>query len=191
MWSRCLAVCCFCLFLQFFSVVSSIHQISSSFQSCFFIFEIRCEWRKQRSKCVPVRCNMPLGRRGSSKLLQTSKYWRSSSSGSFTNVSDSTWSKPESGLSPLKLTFSAVLPSSIITTPQKWMLFSHAQVILLISPCFWNSRSGPQNYCNSSTGGPTWNHQGPCLLAPHSCKLYPFLDPETRVFFQKHTVGSQ
>lgn len=40
---------------------------------------------------------MPLGRRGSSKPLQTSKYWWSSSSGSFTNVSDSTWSKPESG----------------------------------------------------------------------------------------------
>lgn len=74
----------------------------------------------------------------------------------------------------LKATFSAVLPSSIIPTPHKWMLFSHIWLTLLISPHFWNYRSGPQT-CNSPAGGPAWNHQGPCLLAPHSCKLHPSL----------------
>lgn len=53
---------------------------------------------------------MPLGRRGSSKQLRTSKYWRSSP-GSFTNVSDSTWSKAASGLSLWSLLFLQCSPA--------------------------------------------------------------------------------
>lgn len=114
-----MAVYCFCLFFQFSSVsslVSCFHQVSISFQICCFIFEIYCERRKQRSKCVPIGYNVRLNRlprkRGSSMPLCTLIYLTALSWVFHKHFRLNTI-KTKIMTFPLKLT-SAVHPSSVV-----------------------------------------------------------------------------